>query len=81
MQWARHLDALLASLAATAAVAACIGALCASSVDVAAVPAVLVRCVVGLAVAAAPWSLRPLAQARRVLSHTRARGAPSYHLP
>ena len=77
MQWARHVDATLHSLAAAALVAAVTGALCASSVDVAAAPAVLVRCVVGVAIVGAPWSLQPLAQARRVLGHARAGGALS----
>ena len=75
--WTRHIDALLHSLVLTAAISLLLGVLLASSLDVATAPAVLLRCALALALCAAPWSLAPLAQARRMLAHPRARGAAS----
>jgi len=63
LQWTRHLGSLSASLVAAAAAAFVVGLLCASSLEVMDTPAVLLRCVVALALAVAPFSLPPLAAA------------------
>lgn len=54
---------------AAAAAAFAVGLLCASSLEVTDAPAVLLRCVVALALAAGPFSLPPLAAARAHLKN------------
>ena len=68
LQWTRHLGSLTNSLVLAAAVAFAVGLLCASSLDVSNTPAVLLRCVLALALCCAPWSLQPFAAARAHLA-------------
>ena len=71
----RHLDSLLHSLILCAAVACVVAQLCASSLGVDSTPAVLLRCVLALALCCAPWSLQPFARAQRHLAHQNLGGA------
>lgn len=68
LQWTRHLGSLTNSLLLAAVVAFAVGLLCASSLDISNTPAVLLRCVLALALCCAPWSLQPFAAARAHLA-------------
>ncbi|EIE24788.1 hypothetical protein COCSUDRAFT_62198 [Coccomyxa subellipsoidea C-169] len=69
LQWRRHLGSLTNSLVLAASVAFAVGLLCASSLDISNTPAVLLRCVLALALCCAPWALQPFSAARRHLAH------------
>ncbi len=75
MQWTRQAEWLLHSLGLVAVTAFLLGLLCASSASVSTIPAVMRRASLALVLTSAPWSLAPLAQARRLLRHPRAGGA------